>query len=371
MLLGVLMLAALSCTQKSDKGILEKALSSQHENIRRVMDSVEPYELQIRYTQIDRLKDSIVFNDFDFQIDRDNYFYPASTVKFPAAVAALEKLNEIDSVDRNSKFFVEGDSVTTTFARAIQEIFAVSDNVANNRLVEFLGFDELNQRIQQRGVTPIRISHRLSTSDADNVTTRPLLIYKDDSTTFATAQIINQTPLRLNIKKVKKGSGFFAGDSLYHEPFDFGFKNYYPIEAQSALLKRIVFPEAFEKANRFNLSKDQHAFLLNTMASLPYQLGYDRDTYYDSYVKFFLFGDSKAPMPKNVKIYNKVGYAYGTLTDCAYIVDDKNDVEFILVATLLVNEDKIFNDDNYEYEEVGIPFLAQLGREIYQEELKR
>jgi hypothetical protein len=37
----------------------------------------------------------------------------------------------------------------------------------------------------------------------------------------------------------------------------------------------------------------------------------------------------------------------------------------------LVNKDGIFNDDAYEYEEIGIPFLAQLGREIYQQELKR
>lgn len=367
----MLMLAFVGCTQTSENNILEKVLGSRHENIRRVMDSLEPYELQIRYTQIDRIKDSIVFKDIDFQVDSDNYFYPASTVKFPAAVAALEKLNEIDSVDRNSKFFVEGDSVTTTFARAIQEIFAVSDNVANNRLVEFLGFDELNKRIDQRGVTPIRISHRLSTSDADNVTTRPLLIYKDDSTTATTLPIINQAPLKLTINSVTKGNGFFDGDSLYHEPFDFGFKNYFPIVAQSDLLKRIVFPEAFEKAYRFNLSKDQHTFLLNTMGALPYQLGYDRNSYYDSYVKFFMFGDSKEPMPKNIKIYNKVGYAYGTLTDCAYILDKKSGVEFMLVATLLVNKNQIFNDDNYEYEEIGIPFLAQLGREIYQEELKR
>ncbi|MGB5359311.1 MAG: hypothetical protein WBN27_05150, partial [Eudoraea sp.] len=61
----------------------------------------------------------------------------------------------------------------------------------------------------------------------------------------------------------------------------------------------------------------------------------------------------------------KVGFAYGTLTDCAYIVDEKNHIEFMLTATILVNKDDIFNNDNYEYEEIGIPFLAALGREFY------
>jgi hypothetical protein len=76
-------------------------------------------------------------------------------------------------------------------------------------------------------------------------------------------------------------------------------------------------------------------------------------------------------MPKHIKIYNKVGYAYGTLTDNAYIKDTKNNIDFMLTATILVNSDEVFNDDAYEYDEVGIPFLAQLGRELYQLELKR
>ena len=72
-----------------------------------------------------------------------------------------------------------------------------------------------------------------------------------------------------------------------------------------------------------------------------------------------------------MKIYNKVGYAYGTLTDCAYIHDIKNNIEFMVTATILVNHDGIFNDNVYEYDQIGIPFLAQLGRELYEQELNR
>ena len=155
------------------------------------------------------------------------------------------------------------------------------------------------------------------------------------------------------------------------KPFDFGLKNHFPITAQHGLLKRIVFPNSFPYEERFNISQNQREFLLSTMHTLPKKVGYDPEEYYDGYCKFFMYGDTKAEIPAHIKIYNKVGWAYGTLTDCAYIKDEKNEVEFMLTATLLVNKNGIFNDDTYEFDEVGIPFLAELGRQFYKYELQR
>ena len=76
-----------------------------------------------------------------------------------------------------------------------------------------------------------------------------------------------------------------------------------------------------------------------------------------------MFGDSQAPMPEGVKIFNKVGPAYGYLTDNAYIVDFEREVEFLLTASVRVNEHGIFNDEEYEYDEVG--------RALYDYELNR
>lgn len=76
-------------------------------------------------------------------------------------------------------------------------------------------------------------------------------------------------------------------------------------------------------------------------------------------------------MPEGVRVFNKVGWAYGFLTDASYIVDFKNKVEYMLTATIYVNSDGILNDDKYEYETVGHPFLYQLGQTIYQYELTR
>jgi hypothetical protein len=35
------------------------------------------------------------------------------------------------------------------------------------------------------------------------------------------------------------------------------------------------------------------------------------------------------------------------------------------------NKDGILNDDNYDYDELGFPFMKFLGQEIYKYELKR
>jgi len=361
----VLFLLSLACNSKSkENNPMAFVLASQNTSIRKVIDSADQYEVQILYTQIDRSSDSIILTDHEFQLDDMKYFYPASTVKLPIAVLALEKLNFTDSLNRDTRYYVEGDSVENTFAEDISKIMAVSDNNANNRLFEFQGQDDINLRLRNKGVFPVRISHRLGVH-SDDVTTKPLIYYINDSTTGTSASIINTEPISLSLERIKKGVGYYENDSLHSEPFDFSYKNYYPLSSQHGVLKRLIFPELFKINERFNLSEDQREFLLNAMQTLPKEAGYDPQEYYDGYCKFFIYGDTRDAIPQHINIYNKVGFAYGTLTDCAYIVDEKNHIEFMLTATILVNKDGIFNNDNYEYEEIGIPFLAALGREFY------
>lgn len=365
---GVLLI---SCAQeKQNLNFLEVALSSNDPKIKRVMDSINSYEVQIIYTQINRRNDSISFTDYEFQVNDSSYFYPASTVKFPVAVLALEKLNLTDTLSINTKYYIEGDTIESTVANDISKIFAVSDNLANNRLMEFLGFEAINQNLKEKGISPVRLSHRVGYR-SDDLRTKPLIIYLNDSTTGITQSLLNKTPERLKLLNVEKGIGYYEGDELIEEAFDFSQKNYYPITTQHNLLKRVLFPQMFKEVERFNISEKQREHLLNAMHTTPQHIGYDPATYYDGYCKFFMYGDTKKNIPESIEIYNKVGFAYGTLTDCAYIKDTKNNIDFLLTATILVNKDGIFNDDAYEYDEIGIPFLAQLGREIYQQELNR
>ena len=357
----LLLLFLVSCT--THKNPIDSALASENESIKQVINNLEQHEVQILFTEVGRSEAGINFTDYSFQVNDSIYFYPASTVKFPIAILALEKMHEENTFNRNTRFFVEGDTTETTFAREIQKIFAVSDNAAYNRLFEYLGQDEINERLQSKGIHA-RLSHRLSVDDADNVTTVPLIFYVDDSTTTPTRAIINKPIAALQLEKTRKGKGYMEDGKLVSESKDFSKKNYLSVTALHNIMKQLIFPEAFPEEKRFQLSESDREFLLQSMKILPREAGYDPEEYYDSYVKFFLYGDTEGPMSKDIVIYNKVGYAYGYLTDCAYIIDKKRNKEYIITATIHVNENRIFNDDNYEYDTIGLPFLAELGRQL-------
>jgi len=156
---------------------------------------------------------------------------------------------------------------------------------------------------------------------------------------------------------------------------DFSFKNWMALSAHLEVIKRLIFPNSYTPAQRFDLTTEQLEFLRfwmsrNTKESQITQYN-NSEEYYDSYGKFFLYGDTKGEMREDLRIYNKVGYAYGTLTDVAYINDTEKGIEFLLAATVLVNENQTFNDNIYEFETKGIPFLAEIGRQLYAHELQQ
>lgn len=369
---SLLILLCFCCTKENPtQDPLLKILDSQKIEIKRVIENIDEHELQIRYTEIIREADTIIFKDHDFNINDSIYFYPASSVKLPVAVLALEKLNADFVYSINTPFYVEDDSSSTTFKKEINKIFGVSDNQAYNRLFEFLGKDHINNKLHEKGLKPSRISHRLSTDNAYDLQTKALIFHENDSTLSHTQPISNKAIVELQLENIQKGTGYYSGEELITEPFDFSQKNYLPLTTLHNTMKRIVFPSQFKYDEQFHLNDNDRDFLLNSMSSLPKASGYISDEYYDSFVKFLMFGDKKDPIPEHIRIYNKVGYAYGYLTDCAYIKDDDNDIDFLVTATIHVNKDGIFNDDVYEYEDIGIPFLAELGRQLYQYELTK
>jgi Beta-lactamase enzyme family len=354
------------------KNVLTETLASDNPKIKNVMSNPEEFELQIIYTEIVRGKSNQVrFKDFTYRVNANDYYYPASTVKFPIALMALEKLNTMPGTAMTNSYTIDGNPINYKFTDEITKVFAVSDNDASNHLFELIGFDYLNEGMAAKGLSPFRISHRISIPDSGNPLVRKVTITRADGTQVATDEKLNSVSKRLEMKGVKKGKGYYKGDQLVNESFDFSQKNYYPLETLHNTLKRIVFPEAFAVSQRFNLTKEQRDFVLFSMSNLPKNAGYDAKEYYDGYCKFFMFGDTKENIPANIKIYNKVGDAYGTMIDCAYIVDTENKVEFMVSACLLVNKDGIFNDDKYDYDAIGFPFLAELGRQLYAKNLKK
>ena len=60
-----------------------------------------------------------------------------------------------------------------------------------------------------------------------------------------------------------------------------------------------------------------------------------------------------------------------TITPWDYTQDESHGVGFLLSAVLYVNTDSVLNDDKYEYDRIGFPFLRDLGRRVYEAERRR
>ncbi|WP_347158364.1 serine hydrolase [Pontibacter chitinilyticus] len=374
--------------------MIQKIMKRHPEYFGKVLQNPAKYKLQILYTQIDRdAQNQPHFTSYGYRINPQEYFYPASSVKLAVAVAALEKLNNlhIQGLDKYTPLQVDsayaGQSPVQTdstsadnlpsVAHYIKKIFLVSDNDAFNRLYEFVGQRQLNETLHQKGLQDVRLVHRLSiflTPD-ENRHTNPFTFYKGDSVLYRQPLVNNPVPLPNPPKQTMLGKAYMKDDTLLVQgPMDFSEKNYITVEALQGILKRVLFPESVPAQQRFNLTADDYAFLYKYMSMLPRESDfpkYDPQEYPDSYVKFLMYGDSKERIPGNIRIFNKIGDAYGFMIDNAYVVDFDNNVEFMLTAVILVNEDEIFNNGEYEYEEEGFPFMQHLGQVFYQHELKR
>lgn len=360
-----------------------------------ILSHPESYEVQIIYTQIDRDAQGVPsFRSYWYQVDSSRYFYPASTVKLPVALLALEKLNRlrqngwpelrketpyrIDSLRPYQQLFVEMQGSPLgrpCIAHDVRQIFLTSDNLAYNRCFEFLGREYINQVLRDKGYTRTGIVHRFNYPKQDNRLASPVAFLGPMGDTIYFEGEKADPKLWLNPQHhTKKGIAYLdLNDSLVMQPFDMTAKNWFALTDMEKILKAVMFPQAVPEHQRFALAADDYPFLWKQMGIFPRESvwpPYD-SSYYDSYVKFLVMGDDRGQQSGQVRSFNKVGFAYGTVTDVAYIVDFERNIEFILVATILCNKDGVFNDGRYDYDEVGIPFLAKLGRAVLEHETKR
>lgn len=378
--------------QKTDK-LLLNLLRKSPELFGPMLKYPAQYDVQILYTQIDRDADNKpTFRTYRYRVDKHRYFYPASTVKFPAVLLALEKLNTLKkegyTISRDTPMLTDSAWAGETAVRRdtsapnglpsvgqyARKILLVSDNDAFNRLYEWIGQCAFNQQLYAKGYRDLRIVHRLSVplTAEQNRRTNPVRFVEHERVIYdQPAQTCVETPQADSV--IKRGIGYMKGDSLIKQPFDFTTKNYFALEDQQAMLKAVLFPEAVPVRQRFNLTPDDYRFVYQYMSQLPRETTYPHydSTFYDSYCKFLLAGDNKKMFPRNLRIFNKVGDAYGYLIDNAYITDFDTGVEFLLSAVIYCNKDGIFNDDTYDYDTVGFPFMGNLGRVIFDYESRR
>lgn len=370
-----------------------ESILNQKPILKTVKDNAKKYRLQIIYTQITRDNEGKPsFKNFTYLLDSSNYFYCASLVKLPCAILALEKTKNL-RVYSNTIMFTDSANAcqhgvkkdTTSengypsISQYIKRMALVSDNYAYGRVYEFLGVDYLHNRLAELGYQNIRIVNRFDggCKGTENTTTNPVVFYQ------ANLKPLIRLPQQMASKKythplgtVKVGRAYYnSNNKKINEPKDFSEMNYIPLENIHSMLQRLIFNNDLPLEKRYDLIESDRQFLIDQLTMLPRESihpTYNSKDYFDSYKKYFLFGDSKKPITDpTIKITNIVGQSYGFMVDCAYIQNKEKNVEFMLSAVIYANQDEIINDGKYEYQTIALPFLAELGRQIYNYELNR
>jgi hypothetical protein len=359
---------------------------------KKVLASPNTYRLQLVYTQIDRDQNGIPrFTNHILYADPENYFNPASMVKMPLAFLAMEKLYELNQPGVNKYTTMQFDSnyqrqvamyadssaqnKKPSIAHFVKRAFLISENDPYNRLYQFVGQGPTNQKLLAKGYSSTKITRQFMgyTEDQNRHTNGIRFMDEKGVPILKLAPQYNKDSFQFGAPILIGDAHWNSKDEVVNAPFDFTRHNNISLVDMQKMLQAVLFPASVPKQNRFNMTDADRLFLLQYLSQYPSETDYpkyDSAHFYDSYVKFF-FQDSTHNMPKHIRVFNKVGWAYGFLTDVSYVLDTKNNIDYMLSATIYVNSDGVVNDSKYDEATVGFPFLNQIGKAFYQYELER
>jgi hypothetical protein len=376
-----------------DSSFLENLMKDHPQYFEQVLKNRKEWNVQVIYTRVDRgEKGQVELKKFEFNVDPDHYFYPASTVKLPIVLLALQKLHQQNKkgVDLNTTMITEDlPGVQTavyndpsapdgrpTIANYIRKILLVSDNDAFNRLYEFLGQEYINVQLHKLGYDDAQVLHRLNLFlplEKNRMTNA--VKFLDSNNVVLFEQPVQVSHLQFSKRNDHIGNAFYRGDRLVNAPMDFSEKNRISLDDLNDILVNLVCPGSQGPNKTFELTEEDKRFVFKYMSQFPTESIYppysSDSSYWPAYGKFLLWGATHEKPPPNIRIFNKEGDAYGHMLDVAYIVDFTHKIEFFLSAEIYCNTDGILNDDRYDYDTIGLPFLKHLGEVVYDYELKR
>jgi hypothetical protein len=257
-------------------------------------------------------------------------------------------------------------------------MYLISDNASCARVYEFLGCDYLHDKLEQLGYKNVRLPNRLDgqcPGDTAKITPPVYFLNPKNDTLYKQGLCQFNYCKPHPIAKSEVGKGYKENGKNVWKPKDFSKHNYYPLVDLHDLMRRLVFNNYLPKREKLQISDSSRNFLLKELGMYPRESDYPKynpKVFYDTYKKYFLYGSAVATIKgDSIRIFNIVGRAYGFLIDCAYIVDFKSNVEFLLTAVIYTNEQGIVGSGRYEYDQVGLPFLKELSNGIYWYERQR
>lgn len=378
----------LSCTHSQES--LESNTADIHENPPTFLDTLDFQHPLIQNEQhrfqmvVTPIKDGVVGKTHAY--GTENYYYPASLVKLPAALLLLEQLKtkefslgatirfETDTIETcGSTRFVElSQKHDLNFRQLLKELIVVSDNHFYNALYHYLTPERINTRLIDMGFQNVHIFRAFTGCDTlEQLTTYPAAIREVRGGAY---QLDLQRSLKLD-PEVFRDAYEYSEDRLYgskHEnadgdivdgPYDLNYSLEIPLDQIHEMVLRFLYPEQFPEEQRWDIREEDRAYLLDLLGKYPSEINsvyrslkhLEDDVYKYAHAEAF---------SKESRTLGKLGLSYGFASEVVFIPveDDRNG--FLLSYGVYVNANDIVNDGEYEYEDDARPFAEALAKHI-------
>ena len=320
------------------------------------------YNLQIVYTEITRNSDNTPsFKTQTFNTEDAQPFYPGTAIKLLVAEAALEKLNKLPgNVNMYTTVLTEKSSPKQTAAFNepyapdgkpslnfyLRKSLSLNDEMATNRLFEFVGQKSMNGFLQQHGLEKTHIWGRLGNfyGTEELRLTNKMKFYDEKN------QLIHTKEAETSDIKAEK---MLMGN------YDFPDHNYVALTDLEKNLRNFLFGATALPASDKNL-------ILKYMSQLPAENLYpvfEAGTVKPYHTKFLHVKQPSA----DIRYFNTGGEGYGFITDMAYVVDFATGTEFIIGASMDISS---FAGRESELDE-GRRIFSDICSAFYKHEIKR
>lgn len=371
--------------------LLEKELP---EELRVLIEEPEAHRLQILVGQVvETTSGDTCLIEHGLRVDAE-YFYPASSVKTLASIAALQLASEYEGAPRpeldlddiiwlrerddpNDRYSTFTSKPAGTLRNLVEEAQIISSNQAYNHLFDLVGHERLNQAIRQAGLKSTRLQHRFfSQRTPEQERWSPAVSIQQGSYQGATQSETDNVqpdlhpllPARqstaamppLEINGIQVGSSYIEGREIRHQPMDFSPFNYFSL-ADHLHLMAFLFRPDLTKIYFQGLSSDHLSLLTDAMVRDPLEYRPNLGAGAQRRFKPALSGVEEILPPERVRYSNKGGRAYGFHIENAYILDTHTGRDVFLAVVVYVNQNQRLNDNTYEYDELSFPFLQALG----------
>ena len=361
---------------------------------RRLLDGDEPsaidwvsrakeLRLQVLVTLVEPTGDGKPkFIEHGYRVDAE-YFYPASASKLFVGYAVFDALKrwsddhgrrfsltsrfkrcvapagrcEVPEVDEDKNPDDDRDEEKLSVRRELKKMLAYSDNESYSRLFDLVGHERLHEWFHEQGLSSLRFHHRMSTRERPRSSLRLIVFSPGGPPVVVPARRstlgLTPTPAR----GLLVGREHREGRKRVRQPMNFASKNYASLRDLHRAMRELAFPGSV-KGMKLGLDEKHRRFLMNAMG-LPKRM--NRRLYGH---KPMFKGLKDVVKVSELEYVGKSGRAYGFHVENAFLRYRPSGRAVIVTTAIYGNPNGVLNDDDYAYDELTRPYLAQLGRRL-------